>query len=77
MANAAIGDTLPNGAIVLNVLEGAQGIYYLGYMAGGFSPFVTWAALDGQPDSTYGGNYFSTLLEAAQNLEDRAKRAAV
>ena len=77
MANAAIGDTLPNGAIVLNVLEGAQRVYYLGYMAGGYSPFVTWAALNGQPDSTYGGNYFPTLLEAAQDLEDRAKRAAV
>lgn len=67
-----IGETLPNGAAVVQISDSA----ILGYNQGAFLPWVVWSwysneSCDGAVEC-YNGNYFELLSEAAADFEERS-----
>jgi hypothetical protein len=75
--NTPLGNKLPNGAIVISsklveVWRGDDHVVYLGLLADNkATPFATWTAREGAPESTVHGNYRRTLDEALEDFNLR------
>lgn len=67
-----IGDTLPNGATLVDIKQNSRGDYYVLCLYVGNAPYVTWH-LDPDIRSCHWGNYFQTLEAAIEDLKQRAQ----
>ena len=68
------GEKLPNGATILEIEydnKTLEGVVLA--RQGSFQPYVTWKFYRGDLASTTTGNYFSNLVEAALDFQDRLK----
>ena len=70
--NIPPGIRLPNGAIVISSKLADDCVVYLGLLADDkVTPFATWIARDGDPESTTHGHYHRTLDEALTDYNNR------
>lgn len=68
--NYKSGDLLPNGGVYIDSRQGAT----MGVVLARFEGYwVTWEFQIGNPRSTAHGNYFSSLTNAVEDLEERAR----
>jgi len=67
------GTALPNGAIVLDCTPCGSEAIVLCIWPGHLMPFVTWRINPNRLDSTWLGNYHTSLAEAVPAYERRAK----
>ena len=69
------GEKLPNGATILEIEydnNNLMGIVLA--RVSGFQPYVTWEIYRGDLASTSCGHYFSNLVEAALDFQERTKK---
>jgi len=69
------GSRLPNGATILEIeYDNANLMGIVFARSSGFQPWVTWEFYRGDLASTSCGHYFSNLVEAALDFQERTKK---